>query len=112
MPGAKHLAESAAVSEFITNHWVKKKIIAAICAAPAVVLTPLNLFAGESVTCYPSFETLFGAEVQWVDHSVAVSDNIITAKGPGKSIPFAFAIVEALFPQSDWVDRLSETMIF
>ena len=42
MPGAEHLASSIKVKDLIRQMFDKKKLIAAICASPAVILAPMG----------------------------------------------------------------------
>lgn len=66
--------------------------IAAICAAPAVVLGAEGLLKGRKATCYPGFEKdLIGAE--YVDVPVVSDDKFVLANGPGSATKFALEIV-------------------
>ena len=70
------------------------KPIAAICAAPTV-LAGLGLLAGRTAVCYPTMAAqLTGA--RYGDNAVELDGPFITSKGPGTTVPFALAIVEAL----------------
>jgi 4-methyl-5(b-hydroxyethyl)-thiazole monophosphate biosynthesis len=94
MPGASNLHECQKLNELLTEHAAKEGNIAAICAAPAVVLAPLGLLDGVEATCYPGFETQckhFGAKM--VDRRFVVSGNIVTANGPSSATLFALAII-------------------
>ena len=73
-----------------------KKLIAAICAAPACVLAPKGFLTGKRATCYPGFERSFGADAQYEDRDVVVDDNIITSRTPDDLPPFMRAIIGAL----------------
>lgn len=91
MPGSSNLAAFPALCDLLKVH---KGKIAAICAAPAVVLAPLGLLDGKEATCYPGFEAALkenGAIVR--DGSVIALDKIITANGPSSAMRFALAIV-------------------
>lgn len=91
MPGSTNLFQFQALRDLLKAH---KGKIAAICAAPAVVLAPLGLLDGLEATCYPGFEdkcTDGGATMQ--DARVVVSGRIITGNGPSSALPFALAIV-------------------
>lgn len=92
LPGATNLAECAGVNEMLHRQMRQQGYIAAICASPAVVLTPLGILDEKKATCYPGFET---GNVKWVtDGSHVVKDgNVITAAGPGYTFDFALAIV-------------------
>lgn len=91
MPGSSNLAECQVLNEMLRNQAQNGKI-AAICAAPAVVLAPLGILDGKKATCYPGFEKhCQGAIMQ--DTSVVALDNIVTANGPSAALRFALAIV-------------------
>ena len=66
--------------------------IAAICAAPAVVLAPLGILTGRKATCYPGFETMVD-DADMTGEPVVALDTLITGNGPGNTMPFALAIV-------------------
>lgn len=68
--------------------------IAAICAAPAVVLGVEGLLRGHKATCYPGFEgKLKGAE--YVDEPVVTDGKFVLGNGPASALKWALAIVEA-----------------
>ena len=95
MPGAEHVAASKEAGEFITKLAEWGKLVAAICASPAVVLQPLGILKGKKVTCYPGFEEkLEGA--QFKAKRVVVDGNCITSRGPGTAAEFAVAIIQYL----------------
>lgn len=71
----------------------RKGRIAAICAAPTI-LGDLGILQGKQAVCYPGFESHLGES--YVGGLVVESKNIITAKGPGLSSDFAFAIIGQL----------------
>ena len=91
MPGATNLASDEALCDLLKVH---KGKIAAICAAPAVVLAPLGLLDGKEATCYPSFQAdmrKYGVTVR--DVPVIAHKDLITANGPSAALRFALAIV-------------------
>jgi 4-methyl-5(b-hydroxyethyl)-thiazole monophosphate biosynthesis len=96
MPGARNLAESKVLREFLLRHFHGGKIVAAICAAPAVVLEgACGLLAGRHFTGYPGSE----AQVPQGIHTpgrVVKDGNLITSRGPGTAGEFAIALIEAL----------------
>lgn len=94
MPGSTNLAACGKLSDMLSVQWNKQGKIAAICAAPAVVLGPLGIVRGQEATCYPSFkDELIKAGAQYVDMRVIESGNLITSNGPSSALLFAFAIV-------------------
>ncbi len=91
MPGSLNLHNFAPLGDLLRVH---KGKIAAICAAPAVVLAPLGLLEGKEATCYPGFEA------QCIEHGAIMKDtrvvaleNLITANGPASARLFAMAII-------------------
>ncbi len=98
MPGSTNLFQFQALCDLLKVH---KGKIAAICAAPAVVLAPLGLLNGVEATCYPGFEekcTENGAVMK--DARVVVTDRIITGNGPSSALPFALAVVASSLGES------------
>lgn len=94
--GAENLHKSALVNDAIMRHWNGGKIVAAICASPAVVLLPLGILHGKHATCFPGLERRFPQEVKGVDTDVCVDGHLITAKGPGSAMYFSLRLVEQL----------------
>ena len=91
--GGTMLGEHDDFCQLIVEHNRQNKLIAAICAAPAV-LGKLGVLKGKQATCYPGFENAL--DESYVGGLVVESKNIITAKGPGLSADFAFCIIEKL----------------
>lgn len=91
MPGSTNLAAFSALGDLLKVH---KGKIAAICAAPAVVLAPLGLLRDREATCYPGFEDALRENGAIARNSRVVAlDNLITANGPSSALKFALAIV-------------------
>lgn len=94
LPGADNLYNFAPLQGLLENQ-VKSRNgrIAAICAAPAVVLGQLGLLKGYRATCYPGFEEkLLGATYE--DSPVVIDGKFVTGNGPASALPWAMAIVE------------------
>ncbi len=93
MPGSQNLHECKKLNDILSSHFKKDGKIAAICAAPALVLSPLGILDGKEATCYPGMENHFRKEViQKVAH-VVKDGNVITANGPATATMFALTIV-------------------
>ena len=99
MPGAENLAVSDKVKNLLLDMNDKGKIIAAICAAPAIVLAPLGILDDKTATCYPGMEQGFSDSTEYSKDEVVVDGNIITSRGPATALKFAIAIVESLCGQ-------------
>lgn len=97
-PGADKSEEAVNISlelqAIVKSHWEKGGNIAAICAAPTLVLGPLGIIAGVNATGYPflkeDFEQNGGI---YSDAAVVEGNHLITSKGPGTTLEFALAIV-------------------
>jgi len=72
-----------------------KKIVGAICAAPAVVLGQLGVLDGKTAVCYPGAEA-YAPECVFADLSVVTDGNLITAQGAGYAAEFGLALLRAL----------------
>lgn len=97
-PGADKSEDAVNLDEklrdIVKGHWDKGGNIAAICAAPALVLGPLGIINGVKATGYPflkeDFEKVGGI---YSEEPVVMGDRLITSKGPGTTLEFALAIV-------------------
>ena len=108
LPGATNLDAHDGLSRMILDFAAAEKPLAAICAAP-LVLGNRGLLQGKRATCYPGFETyLQGSE--YTAALVEKDGNIITGKGPGAAMEFAFAIVEK-YCGIDKVNELKQGMM-
>ena len=112
MPGSTNLYECAALQTVLTEHAAKGGKLAAICAAPAVVLAPLGLLNGKDATCYPGFEKdcrAAGAIMR--DAPVIALDKLITGNGPSAALRFALAIVANAMGESQ-AQQVGSGMLF
>lgn len=96
MPGAKNLADSQRVKEWIQKMYAQRKIIAAICASPALILAPMGILDGRRATCYPGAEGSFSEKTTYLQEDVVIDENIITSRGPATALKFSLALVEKL----------------
>ena len=107
MPGSENLAKSAKVKDIILTMHSKEKLIAAICASPALVLVPTGILDGKNATCYPGMEENFTPEITFLEDNVIQDGNIITSRGVGTALDFALKIVEYLAGK-DTADTVGE----
>jgi 4-methyl-5(b-hydroxyethyl)-thiazole monophosphate biosynthesis len=96
MPGSTNLAASENVISLLKQMHAAGKIIAAICAAPAVVLAPCGILDNKSVTGFPGMTDGFAKSTRYREDPVVIDGNIITSRGPGTALLFALAIAEKL----------------
>ncbi|MEI6386524.1 MAG: DJ-1 family glyoxalase III [Spirochaetota bacterium] len=95
-PGSSNIAASKEAIAIIMRQSARGGLVAAICAAPAVVLHgACGLLAGRRFTGYPGTEaSVTGAT--FVPDRVVVDGNLITARAAGCAGEFSVAIVESL----------------
>ncbi|UPA12276.1 DJ-1 family glyoxalase III [Borrelia venezuelensis] len=93
MPGAVNLFESKDLDKILRNMNLQGKLIAAICASPAIVLSAKGLLGANKFTCYPGFENDI-TDGEFVDEDVVISNNFITSKGVGTAFEFAFTLLK------------------
>lgn len=93
MPGATNLYDYVQLHGLLRRQAESKKgKIAAICAAPAVVLGQLGLLTGHKATCYPGFEKLLTGAT-FVNAPVVVDGKFILGNGPANALDWSLTIV-------------------
>ena len=70
--------------------------LAAICAAPAVVLGPLGILQGRRAVCYPGMEAGMTGAQPCMDQRAVVDGKVLTGMGPGAAFDFGLKLVELL----------------
>ena len=110
LPGAHHLRDNDAVQEIIQDVNSLGKIVAAICAAP-VALERAGIIEDKKVTSHPSKEDELQCCEEYTNSRVQVDGNVITSRGPGTSLEFAYEICNQLGLQ-DKVEELKAAMMF
>lgn len=110
MPGASNLYEHEGVCNAVVAQHEAGKRIAAICAAPAVVLAQLGVLDGRHATCYPGFEQLL-TKATYTGDLVSVDGHITTGEGPAAAFPFAYELLSQLV-SAEVSDQVAEGMRF
>ncbi len=110
LPGAENLAASEKLGNLLKAQAQARKLVAAICAAPAYVLAPLGILDGKRATCYPGCEERFGPRTTYVEKSVVKDDHLITSRGPGTAFAFGLALCQEL-ADYEKADELTEAML-
>ncbi|MDR1909680.1 MAG: DJ-1/PfpI family protein [Spirochaetaceae bacterium] len=109
--GASNLAASTEVGALLRAQAAAGRLIAAICAAPPVVLGPLGLLVNRSFTCYPGMEDQVKAEgALWSGDPVVRDGNLITSRGAGTAAQWSLAIIAALLGP-DEAERLARAVV-
>ncbi len=108
LPGATNLDAHEGLGGLILSFAKAGKPLAAICAAP-LVYGKRGLLQGKKATCYPGFDEFLEGAV-YTAALVEKDGNILTGKGPGAAMAFAFAMVEK-YSGAAKVEELKQGMI-
>jgi 4-methyl-5(b-hydroxyethyl)-thiazole monophosphate biosynthesis len=96
LPGADHLDHDPRIHQLLKRLNAEGGYIAAICAAPKVLLNA-GLLNGKTATSYPG--ALDGLDLKQVDlqlERVVTDGNVVTSRGPGTAMDFALQLIEQL----------------
>ncbi len=95
MPGAVNISQNDKILDALRYAAQNGKLVAAICASPAVVLAQNGFLKGRKATCYPApnFISLMES-AKYTAEDVSTDSNYITANGPRSAMKFALAICE------------------
>lgn len=97
MPGTRNLAENGEIINFMRLHYAEGGAVAAICAAPGLVVSQLPSLQGKHFTCFDGFEDAPVARGGIYEQKPAVRDgNLITGRGAGCAMEFGLAILAHL----------------
>ena len=103
LPGAENLSKDKRVIEIVKKfNRMEDKYIAAICAAPAMVLSAAEIEKDRYITSYPGeeYENML-EKANYVDELVVVDGNLITSRGPATTLLFAYKLVDILGGNSE-----------
>lgn len=92
--GSENLAASASLKALVAGMFAQKKLVGAICAAPAVALGFWGMLEGRSYTCYPGADE--GLPVRPLDSRVVTDGNLVTARAAGCAEEFSLELVRVL----------------
>ena len=97
-PGYENLGKSDCVKALLKKHELEHRYIAAICGAPAA-LAAHNIAKGSKITCHSSVKEIVCGEYNCTENPIEIDGKLITGKGAGRSLEFAFTCAEALYPK-------------
>ena len=108
MPGSTNLRDNPNFDCLSSKEAAKAgKYVAAICAAP-IVLERAGLLEGRKFTCFPGVEEQIASGEHQTD-LVVVDGNIVTSRGAGTALAFAYALVNLLGGDGQ---QLAHTMVY
>ncbi len=107
MPGSQHLREHEGLLEALRQVHKAGKWVAAICAAPTVLFRA-GLLENRNFTCFPGIESQITVGNHLSD-LVVEDDKIVTSRGAGTSLAFAYYLVDVLGGDAT---ALSKAMVY
>ena len=96
IPGAENLRDSDELRQLLLMQNDSSNWLAAICAAPAVVLEYHGLLSNRLATCHPGFRDKL-TNKEKIDQRVVIDGNCVTSQGPGTALEFALQLVAILY---------------
>ncbi|MDO6497632.1 DJ-1 family glyoxalase III [Photobacterium sanguinicancri] len=95
--GAECFRDSPLLVEFVNQHRYDGKLVAAICATPAVLLQHHNMYPEAYMTAHPALIDQISASKRKVKRVFFdTNHNLLTSQGPGTAQEFALDIVVQL----------------
>lgn len=95
LTGAHYLRDDLRIIKLLQRHDRQGSMLAAICAAPLVLLQA-GLLTGKSVTAFPGVLDTQNADYRYTANAVEQSSNVLTSRGPGTAIDFSLLLIEQL----------------
>ncbi len=97
MPGSKRLASCGPLMRLMKRHYEDGGAVAAICAAPGLVLSQLDGLEGVKFTCFDGFQdSLIAKGAVFTPEPAVACGRIITGRSAGHAVSFGLAILEYL----------------
>ena len=91
--GAENFSKHEPLISAIKNMLANNKLVAAICASPALVLADHGFIDDKKATCYPSLKSHIK---NFINEGVVRDAQIITGQGPGYALQFALDVASFL----------------
>ena len=112
MPGSKALAACAPLIELMRAHYAAGGSVAAICAAPGLVLSQLKPadLQGVKFTCFDGFQdALIEKGAVYTPEPAVRCGRIVTGRSAGHAVTFALEILRGIKGEAE-ADRVRHAM--
>ncbi|PJE80410.1 putative cysteine protease YraA [invertebrate metagenome] len=97
--GAKCLKDTKPLIDMLITQKNTRRWYAAICASPAIVLSPNGLLDNVRATCYPSMIDKLDTANARLSELIVIDEKkkVITAQGPGNALAFSLELINILY---------------
>jgi DJ-1 family protein len=109
LEGTENLNNDDRFIEILEHNFENGKIIAAICAAPTILLRHQLLSADDRVTSHPSVSNIF-SEINYSEDRVVINGRIVTSRGAGTAFEFSLQLIELLCDK-DTANRIGHEIL-
>jgi 4-methyl-5(b-hydroxyethyl)-thiazole monophosphate biosynthesis len=108
-PGFVNLGNDERILNMVREMDRAGKYVAAICAAPSVLIKA-GVLQGRRATVSPSGKAQLQACANFCEDRVVVDGNLITSRAPGTALEFALKLVEVLVGKEKMLQVKAQTM--
>jgi 4-methyl-5(b-hydroxyethyl)-thiazole monophosphate biosynthesis len=95
--GTDNLKSCAGLLERLRRQRDEERFLAAVCAAPTV-LVEAGVLGNEHITCYPTCQKEL--DRPWCEASVVADGLVITGQAPGSALLFALVVLQQVFGEA------------
>ncbi|MFI8417659.1 protein deglycase YajL [Serratia sp. NPDC078593] len=112
MKGAECFRDSPLLVEKVRQMHLQGKYVAAICAAPALVLQHHDLFPIGNMTGFPDLKQQIPQD-KWMDRRVAYDARVklLTSQGPGTAMEFSLKLIDLLLGKAKAAEVASQLVL-
>lgn len=96
MPGASNLAANAFLRSLVGDMEKAGKLVATMCASPAVFLSRTGILEGRKWTCYPGMDEGINQGTHVAGVPFVLDRQLLTGRGPGTAEQFAMEFVRVM----------------
>lgn len=108
--GTKNLSINPKVEYILHQHIISDKYIAAICAAPLILIEKGLIDKNTLITSHPSISGKFHS-YNYSNNKFVIDGKILTSRGVGTAIEFVLAIIE-LLSGKEIAQKVAQDIVF
>jgi DJ-1 family protein len=108
--GTLNLLNDEKLIKLLRKHYERGGWIAAICAAPSILVHHKIMPKGSPITSHPSVKEML-ADYEYREEKVVVHERFITSRGVGTSIDFALKIIELLMDKTT-AEKIAKDIVY